>query len=264
MHGLNLGCQQHANGTTLVFICDPPGATLQDYALNLEHMYNEFKHFCSENKIDCSLPEFTPANVSRESREHFPMHKCKAANGKVVSNFLAKKTFDMHMLAPDDEPLREVAVLMWGLADFQIGMDEYEMFLSDDEAARLYHAGRTFLYTYHMLAVKAFRNNVNMWLIVPKFHYLAHLVMDLPKDLVNPRFYHCFGDEDFVGKIAAIGHRVHRARNADRTIDRYLIALFDVWETYKATHRDLGRDRAIAAAEAQAGGRPRKRRRVAH
>ena len=64
----------------------------------------------------------------------------------------------------------------------------------------------------------------------PKDAFFCHIIDDLRKERVNPRFNHCFCDEDVVGRIARIAGVTHRNSMNRRTLDRYLCKIHACWD----------------------------------
>ncbi len=61
------------------------------------------------------------------------------------------------------------------------------------------------------------------WHIVPKVHALAHLVYDSAR--VNPRYAHCYQDEDMVGRMKKVYKQCHATTAERRALQRYGVAL---------------------------------------
>ena len=59
----------------------------------------------------------------------------------------------------------------------------------------------------------------------PKHHILWHVARDVAANSCNPRVFHNFNEESFLGKIKAIAIRCHGKSIQRRTLDRYLIGL---------------------------------------
>ena len=64
-----------------------------------------------------------------------------------------------------------------------------------------------------------------MWHIVPKFHQFHHIILDAAQDGYNPRYFHCFGDEDQIGKMLLLAHACHPVTVVTNTIALYWIGL---------------------------------------
>ena len=74
------------------------------------------------------------------------------------------------------------------------------------------------------LADLCLERHIYRWKFRPKVHYLDHQISELVF-LWNPKFWMCFMDEDFIGKIANLGSKCHAATVASSTLLRYLILL---------------------------------------
>ena len=90
-------------------------------------------------------------------------------------------------------------------------------------------AGALFLGGYQHLSMEACLAGVPRWNVVPKFHYFAHMIDELHDRGMNPRCFWCFGDEDFVGRVARIVFRTHRLACMMRGIERYLCYMHMQW-----------------------------------
>lgn len=59
----------------------------------------------------------------------------------------------------------------------------------------------------------------------PKHHYLWHVSRDIATTMVNPRIYHVWEKEKFLGKLKRIATRCHGATIQRRALERYLLVL---------------------------------------
>ena len=223
MHGMHLGTAQHTAGNVL---CELARAHSDPMDLALEKLWLDFKSWLQRNKLKASVAQFSKSTLSLDdSIMLFPLLKIKAACCEKVVLWLAE--FTSHDSATYHLRIRHMTV--WALADFFKGMKEHGRFLDDDAVARMSRAGTMFLSGYQYLSTEACRAGVPRWNIVPKFHYFAHTVDDLHERRINPRVFWCFGDEDFVGRVAKIVSRTHRSKLSGRGIERYLSHLHMMW-----------------------------------
>ena len=92
--------------------------------------------------------------------------------------------------------------------------------------------GTRFLYMYSELRRNA--TDVYLWHLVPKFHQFQHIILDSAADLNNPRFFHCFSDEDMVGKMLIVARAAHASCVADSALDNYAMGLVTRLEQLEA------------------------------
>ncbi len=96
-----------------------------------------------------------------------------------------------------------------------------------DEAAAVAAAAlRAFQLQYVEVASAATDRNESLWKLRPKFHVMAHLAMFMEETRLNPRFWACWMDEDFMAKCRGLCQRV-RARGlsvARHALQRYIWA----------------------------------------
>ena len=117
------------------------------------------------------------------------------------------------------------------LKQFYLAMQQAQpRWISELEALRISKALRASLNCYSALAKEAFVNRRKRWAYRPKMHQLYHMSSDVLYELWNPRSYHGFSDEDFIGQIKCLARRVHIDTLELRVIQRYLLRLLCAWE----------------------------------
>lgn len=115
-------------------------------------------------------------------------------------------------LQTNDTPrARKRAYCSYCLAYFQFLQEIQGPFLPQDVADDMCYWGRTFLLFYQDLAVEARLQHPNrkMYKVVPKFHSLLHMCLNLRITRRNPRYDHLYMDEDFMKHISRIASRTH-------------------------------------------------------
>ena len=126
---------------------------------------------------------------------------------------------------------RTRAYCAYTLAEFQLLQEKNGAWLSPEVAQEMSHMARTFLLFYQKLAGDARRDHHDrrMYKLVPKFHSLLHVALDIPQTLRNPRYDHLYSDEDFMKQTSRIASRTHPSTMDKVTLYRYraLIELFD-------------------------------------
>ena len=78
------------------------------------------------------------------------------------------------------------------------------LFLSSDEWRTLDTSATRFLLEYSFLSNEAVAAGKLRFSVVPKFHYLCHIVQQ--SKYLNPKFTWCYGGEDLVGAASALAH----------------------------------------------------------
>ena len=218
MHGLNLGVLQHTAGNVLYELCHRREAT-PNLDSELEKLHIQFKNWCKNKKITCSTPTFSKNSIFPGGDEKaYPELSAKAANTETVLMWLSE--ICTTEVASEHDAIR--AMTVDALARFMHGMKACDRFLDEEEIEMLVHAGRMFNLGYQALSAEAHGLNVLRWKIVPKFHYFCHMLIEIEQGKINPRFQHCFCDEDFVGRVANICCNVHTATLDVSSLLRYL------------------------------------------
>ena len=62
-------------------------------------------------------------------------------------------------------------------------------------------AGQLFLKLFREAALISVRRNELHWLLRPKMHTFDEMLLTILLERVNPRSYHCFAEEDFLGLV---------------------------------------------------------------
>ena len=124
---------------------------------------------------------------------------------------------------------RYLATATWAHAHLWHLMDTHGRYLSDEVAKEIHHVGYTFLLSYAAVAIVAAQKGEAGCMITPKFHYCAHMLDYVLRYKLNPRFVHCFGAEDFVGRQANVAKACHRSTCAKRCAERFLVMLGHRW-----------------------------------
>ena len=75
----------------------------------------------------------------------------------------------------------------------------------------------------------------------PKHHCLLHLALEVQCTKLNPKAYHVFADESFLGKIKAIARKCHGRSMQKRVLERWILSLSlflrcDDWTVYPTCH----------------------------
>lgn len=166
---------------------------------------------------------FTLATINkpRNTSDNYPMLHAKAANCKHLMPFIAELAISAAEQASTIYS-RTRAACAWSMAAYHATLDGAGRYLTADETEKVCSLARGFLDTYQALARMSIDNSRRQWHIVKKHHYFVHSIIDVRRTRKNPRFFTCYADEDFVGRIAAVTRRLHRKTVANRCLTRYL------------------------------------------
>lgn len=123
--------------------------------------------------------------------------------------------------------------MLHGLARYFHVCKSAGRFFTDPEKDAIYNSGHEFLYMYSELRLESLQQGTNLFHLVPKFHQYHHLILDAWEDGYNPRYFHCFGDEDQVGKLLNVAAASHCNTVVSNSVDLYLIGLSKRVATFK-------------------------------
>jgi hypothetical protein len=159
---------------------------------------------------------------------NYPLLKVKAANCRVVISWVAGLTLENSLQHPSVYNETK-AVCCWAVNEFHHCMEHSDRYFSDEYRKRVLLALECFLISYSALARMSIDLSRNRWRIVPKMHYMCHTLLDIRATNRNPAYYHCFTDEDFVGRVAKSSSQLHRTTCMLRVLERYLDMLLRRW-----------------------------------
>ena len=238
MHCVNLGIACLLIGCTLWFLVGasfhllvprsgatlPPGSSRDSI---LQELWIRFKLWLKRHRLTCSCKRFTIAAIGR-SKTELCQFKCKAAQSPVIVSWLAELTLEVSTSDRLDARLKHqadcVAACVWGLASFFSVLKSAGRFLNDSELESLELASNTFLNMYSEMT-RASPDPAHLWHLTPKFHQFQHIVMDCVEDRENPCFFHCFGDEDMVGRMLRVARKQHANTLPESAAGTYLAGL---------------------------------------
>ena len=75
------------------------------------------------------------------------------------------------------------------------------------------------------LASYCWERDVMAFKLRPKHHCLWRIAVDVGMFRVNPRIFHCWKEESFLGKLKKIARNCHGSTVTTRSLQRYLIGL---------------------------------------
>ena len=115
------------------------------------------------------------------------------------------------------------------------------VWLRSERARDIGLQGMGFLRIYSRLALRAYRDGVCRFGLVPKLHFLNHLLVDVLRQCsanrwtLSPLVYSVQLQEDFIGRPSRLSRRVSAKGNnhALRTIQRMMLAMFAEFERLK-------------------------------
>ena len=170
--------------------------------------------------------------IGRKSKLDFPSmsSQIKAAQMKPICVFWRKKAEGANSGCIHDEVRSTCAFAYAKLLHI---LDCADRWLSDDERADVAHHGRVFLLSYGWLAREATDNCMALWKVRPKHHCVDEMLERIRESGANPRWQHCFAEEDFAGKISKLASKIHRGVVSWRIVDRYLMYLSVRWSRRK-------------------------------
>ena len=121
--------------------------------------------------------------------------------------------------------------MILSLGTFYRVMHNAGMFFTQEEWTLFQTSAMDFLTCYQWLSMECEKSHNKLYNIVPKFHYMYHLVQQAR--YMNPRFVWCYGGEDLVGRASSLAHSCTRgtppSQVPSKMMDKYSLAKHMEW-----------------------------------
>jgi hypothetical protein len=199
----------------------PADSSLNDVLFDLQI---RFKQWLSRNRLQCSCRRFTLASIHRDRNSTAVCtFSCKAAQAPPLISWLYELSTEFAAACPaaDKDEAELVVACLWGLSTYVCVIKSGGCFFTDEEAELLDRCGHAYLFAYSALAAK--QTNHALWHHIPKHHHFHHLILDAVAEKMNPRFFHCFSDEDFIGQMLKVAKRGHANTVVEHTVSFWIV-----------------------------------------
>jgi len=137
---------------------------------------------------------------------------------------LAHETYwaNLHIHTPE---MNFAATLFYAITDFLWVLDRSPMYMEKWQIQDSYKAGQLYLKCSMNLADLCLEEKIFRWKFRPKTHYMDHQVDELLQGGWNPRFWQCWMDEDFMGKVALLACKCPKTNTAFRNTSAVNVAV---------------------------------------
>ena len=245
MHCMDLGVFQHAMASALAELTGAvrglravdmfPGAVLDD---RLAAATVHYRDWCQQRRLERRAPRFS----QRWVKGPFPeVSQLQAKAAEMRTNLIP---WVRDVCAAAAEQHGDHGHVRAEMFNAFVRIDEAcrdsSRFLSAAAAEKLEVNMERGLKLYNSLAAEAAAEHRHLWRIRPKLHACTHIGFD--HGGTNPRFVHCYADEDMVGRMKRLYKKCHGASASYRALQRYQIMVGQRWA------------RVAAAAGASNGG----------
>ena len=205
MHTVDLGVLQHAVPSALAELCNEffEGPNLEERVRAASASYNSW---CVANKVESKTRRITVQWVQGPWPCISQVH-CKAAALRRMVEWVMLVCQSASAANPNNMHARWRAAFFVRMYQADAVMRAHGRFLDPTASAALRKCLGEALELYGALAASAAQ--AHRWKLLPKHHALTHLAYDNAG--VNPRWAHCYLDEDMVGKLKRIYIRCHGA-----------------------------------------------------
>ena len=196
LHTWHLGVARDVCGTAMKLMCRNkaffPASTI---ALRLHMMMRELRTYAKEQGRQLSFDRLKKTMLSWSNKK-CPELKVSGADAFTCVAYLASKLQEQNVSAP----FQGLAVAVWAANYFMLVLMSGNQFLSQEECTNIYTVGWLFVTSWAKLATIAHGRSEQLFKLRPKWHYLAHVLLDISsrESRRNPAWDACFLEEDFV------------------------------------------------------------------
>lgn len=114
-------------------------------------------------------------------------------------------------------------------AEWQNVSERLPRYLTREQAHELRDLGFQCCHLYIFAAQLSWGQGQLRFLITPKLHLFHHMTIDVGNDLLNPRAFHCFSGEDFMGFCKQVVQSTPQGTNLEvRVLKRALIKVMSL------------------------------------
>ncbi|CAE7851871.1 unnamed protein product [Symbiodinium microadriaticum] len=237
----HLGVARYFYASTLVLLCRNfgfwPDSASDTLGSRLANAYDCFRTFCRGVGQTPFVKEFTTTNL-HTAQTGFPKCNFKASDSVLILDFL-----EDYLDRPwrfDDEGVQHTmltAIIQYNAFHRCCWKADDRRWLSREEATKAACCLDAFISCYVLLARWAFRREICHYVLVPKLHFLKHLVLDMQKDLANraatkianPAMFATPDGEDFVGRIARPVRELHSSTASLGRLQIYRAEMLQEW-----------------------------------
>ena len=237
----HLGVARYFYASTLVLLCRNfgfwSGRGRDVLNSRLANAYDDFRSFCRGVGQTPNVKEFTSTTL-HAAQTGFPKCTFKASDSVLIMDFLEDYLDRPWRL--DDEGVQHTmltAIIHYNAFHRCCWKADDRRWLSREEATKAACCLDAFISCYVLLARWAFRNEFCYYVLVPKLHFLKHLVLDMQKDLANPAaqkianpaMFATPDGEDFVGRISRPVRELHSSTSSLGRLQIYRAELLQEW-----------------------------------
>lgn len=246
MHSIHLGLGRFFNAEALVFL-SREGRWDADLDGSLRLAWGDFKRWCHQHGIMTTQRVFSTKRIGPAgwlSGKEFPELLTKAWNSRLVSAWLAEE-LGHWVTNHHSDSASLIATLGGSLASAYWLMENNPRMLAEHLAQELADSLDNVLLCWSALAKTALQQERLAWPIRPKWHFMSHLAEVIRSDKENPRFYHCYRDEDAIGTVIKVAATCHRSTVSGAVLSKYLLRLGLRWKGFTTAKFGRARQREL-------------------
>jgi hypothetical protein len=168
---------------------------------------NAYHNFCIWKKsarVQCSQPVFTRGGTGLCVKDKGPSFSCKAYNGRCLTAWLAEVSQVVAAQTPpgaQKKLMEKIATCLYLLNNMYCVMEGSTRFLYNNEGTSMRIAMENFVKVCDSLGKDFAMTGSIRFCFLPKHHNCLHIGQFAEMDKYNPRFYHCYADEDHMGAL---------------------------------------------------------------
>lgn len=228
MHTVCLGVSMWTNAALLLLLADKGRFGAGSVDTRLRTAWKRFKEWVHSNNLGhCSQRPFTQRRVQATGeKQDYAELLAKGWNSRLISTWLA---FEMQTLDLVSEMDHLHATMAWAVSESYNLCERNPRYLDQGTAHKYRELVTVALDTYRSLAVRFVDAGVLRLPLRPKLHLWAELSELVARDCCNPRFFHCFADEDFLRTVLRAARACSRASMPAAVVKRFSLRMALIW-----------------------------------
>lgn len=215
----------------------------------LGRAHSLFKMWCLASRKTASLRSFTKLLFNYKSKKSYPFSNVKGSDVALMLRWIVTMAVgflnDNEGLSHEQQRVMTVILSTTRLAiSFYKWLHQHGLFVGWSCGAVFYEKGQSMVNGYLWMAKWAFDNQMCLYGIKPKLHFLQHMLHEVKGQLdqqcnliSNPIMNDCSQNEDLIGRICKMSKKIDIRVMTKRSLEFYLVKASILLKRFEAEEK---------------------------
>ncbi len=192
-----------------------------------------FRMWCLANRKSASLRSFTKLLFNYKNKKSYPFANVKGSDVNLILGWIATMAvgFLNDGVSNEQQQVMTVILSTTRLAiSFYKWIHQHGLFVGWSCGAVFFEKGQSMVNGYLWLAKWAFDNQMCLYGVKPKLHFLQHMLQEVKGQLnesccliSNPVMNDCSQNEDLIGRVCKMSRKIDIRVMTKRSLEFYLV-----------------------------------------